>query len=337
MGPALTHVSMKYGDSGWKHVTAEEAEALFPKQSVPAGTRQFICECCGQYVSFTKDGINVRHFKHSRGEEDKTCAERVARNAECEIVQYNTYDFPLRLALDDTDFNLSIGIPQCAIKTKDIKVTVQGKREGGHDYTIKNEAASGLVWLDLNKDIANSYKIKPESRYPNWPEIIAGINPAGTFFDSYGGRRLHEGDEVYAEHDYYMYHKTNRLCSCNYASCQIGDVRLLRGDNPLRLTPMSGGGQYVKDIVNSGTYSSAEEMFCLYGINGTNGEDITVKKSDSLVYVSVPKTDTQTRNIFMLYSWATSDSKIRAISVDAWPAIESILCDGGYHISHILD
>lgn len=44
MGPALTHVSMKYGDSGWKHVTAEEAEALFPKQSVPAGTRQFICE-----------------------------------------------------------------------------------------------------------------------------------------------------------------------------------------------------------------------------------------------------------------------------------------------------
>ena len=37
MGPALTHVSMKYGDSGWKHVTAEEAEALFPKQSVPAG------------------------------------------------------------------------------------------------------------------------------------------------------------------------------------------------------------------------------------------------------------------------------------------------------------
>ena len=152
MGPALTHVSMKYGDSGWKHVTAEEAEALFPKQSVPAGTRQFICECCGQDVSFTKDGINVRHFKHSRGEEDKTCEERVARNAECEIVQYNTYDFPLRLALDDTDFNLSIGIPQCAIKTKDIKVTVQGKREGEHEYTIRNEAASGLVWLDLNKD-----------------------------------------------------------------------------------------------------------------------------------------------------------------------------------------
>ena len=29
MGPALTHVSMKYGDSGWKHVTAEEAEVLF--------------------------------------------------------------------------------------------------------------------------------------------------------------------------------------------------------------------------------------------------------------------------------------------------------------------
>lgn len=207
MGPALTHVSMKYGDSGWKHVTAEEAEALFPKQSVPAGTRQFICECCGQYVSFTKDGINVRHFKHSRGEEDKTCEERVARNAECEIVQYNTYDFPLRLALYDTDLNLSIGIPQCAIKTKDIKVTVQGKREDGHEYTIRNEAASGLVWLDLNKDIANSYKIKTESRYPNWPEIIAGINPAGTFFDSYGGRRLHEGDEVYAEHDYYMLRK----------------------------------------------------------------------------------------------------------------------------------
>lgn len=68
-----------------------------------------------------------------------------------------------------------------------------------------------------------------------------------------------------------MYHKTNRLCSCNYASCQIGNVRLLRGDNPLRFTPMSGGGQYVKDTVNSGTYSGAEKMFCLYRINGANG------------------------------------------------------------------
>lgn len=40
MGPALTHVSMKYGDSGWKHVTAEEAEALFPKQSVDRYSNQ---------------------------------------------------------------------------------------------------------------------------------------------------------------------------------------------------------------------------------------------------------------------------------------------------------
>lgn len=43
-----------------------------------------------------------------------------------------------------------------------------------------------------------------------------------------------------------MYHKTNRLCSCNYASCQIGDVRLLRGDNPFRFTPMSGGGSMLR-------------------------------------------------------------------------------------------
>lgn len=76
-------------------------------------------------------------------------------------------------------------------------------------------------------------------------------------------------------------------------------------------------------------------MFCLYGINSTNGEDITVKKSDSLVYVSVPKADTQIRNILMLYSWATSNATIRAVSVDAWPAIEGILCNGWYHISYI--
>ena len=78
-------------------------------------------------------------------------------------------------------------------------------------------------------------------------------------------------------------------------------------------------------------------MFCLYGVSGTNGEDITAKKSDSLVYVSVPKADTQIRNILMLYSWATSDAAIRAVSVDAWPAIEGILCDGGYHILYISD
>ena len=278
MGPALTHVSMKYGDSGWKHVTAEEAETLFPKQSVPAGTRQFICECCGQYVSFTKDGINVRHFKHSRGEEDKTCEERVARNAECEIV--------LCVVTDAGENTISV-------------------------QAFKNNFKSNLLAFDriypLEKwFVSNIYQLTEE--------VYSILLKAGI-----------------------MYHKTNRLCSCNYASCQIGNIRLLRGDNPLKYTPMSGGGQYVKDAVSSGTCRSAEEMFCLYGINGINGENITVKASDSLVYVSVPKADTQIRNILMLYSWATSDSTIRAVSVDVWPSIENILCDSGYHISHISD
>ena len=49
---SLTHVCM-WSANGWKRVTAEEAARLHPGGSVSAHSGLFICELCGQYVSFT--------------------------------------------------------------------------------------------------------------------------------------------------------------------------------------------------------------------------------------------------------------------------------------------
>ena len=72
--PSLTHVCMFYKHS-WKRVTPEEAAEIFP-ETVSAHGGLFMCELCGQYVSLTKEGKKIRHFRHRSREADKSCPER---------------------------------------------------------------------------------------------------------------------------------------------------------------------------------------------------------------------------------------------------------------------
>lgn len=71
--PSLTHVCMFYKHS-WKRVTPEEAAEIFP-ETVSAHGGLFMCELCGQYVSLTKEGKKIRHFRHRSREADKSCPE----------------------------------------------------------------------------------------------------------------------------------------------------------------------------------------------------------------------------------------------------------------------
>ena len=52
---ALTHVSIRDADLGWRHITQEEASKLFPNEPVSAGDGVFMCELCGRYVTFVTD------------------------------------------------------------------------------------------------------------------------------------------------------------------------------------------------------------------------------------------------------------------------------------------
>ncbi len=188
---SLNHVSIRDKEYGWVHITPEDASRLFPNTTVSSNDRVFICELCGQYVTFTGSGFNTRHFRHSRGEESKDCDERVEQYNHYPTIQYGRFDFPLKLSLDRGTFSLSIGIPQGAFQGNDFSVSIKGT--ASHFFNMKErKQEAGITWLPLQQDISIQYHIETRNKVLlNWPDYIPGINPMGTMFDSRGNKVLH--------------------------------------------------------------------------------------------------------------------------------------------------
>lgn len=210
---SLNHVSIRDKEYGWVHITPEDASRLFPNTTVSSNDSVFICELCGQYVTFTGSGFNTRHFRHSRGEESKDCDERVEQYNHYPTIQYGRFDFPLKLSLDRGTFSLSIGIPQGAFQGNDFSVSIKGT--ASHFFNMKErKQEAGITWLPLQQDISIQYHIETRNKVLlNWPDYIPGINPMGTMFDSRGNKVLHSEDEVTVGNDYYLI--TNRYI-CEY-------------------------------------------------------------------------------------------------------------------------
>lgn len=205
-GIKLTHVSIRDEEYGWRHITSQEAKQLFPDQPVSAGEKVFMCELCGQYVAFVNSHACTRYFKHSRGEEDKNCAERSNQYNIYPSVQPGRYQLPLRLKIKGTSFSLSIGIPQFGAFDVDAKVRIYGKDTQIHTFSLAERIQeSGISWLDIQQDIAPKYKIQQIGFMGvYWPDYIPGINPIGALFDSRDRRMLQTDDEVTVGCVYYL-------------------------------------------------------------------------------------------------------------------------------------
>ena len=102
---SLNHVSIRDKEYGWVHITPEDASRLFPNETVSSSDHVFICELCGQYVTFTGNGFYARHFRHSRGEEIKDCDERAEQYNHYPTIQYDgQFDFPAKHFLFLSEF-----------------------------------------------------------------------------------------------------------------------------------------------------------------------------------------------------------------------------------------
>ena len=102
----LNHVSI-WTEHGWKHITAEEASRKYLRTTVPANSGIFMCELCGQYVTFTVDN----YFMHSRGYSDKSCDERTHYDGYSYSSQAWEYHLPMRLLSYEDRFHLEVGFP----------------------------------------------------------------------------------------------------------------------------------------------------------------------------------------------------------------------------------
>lgn len=205
---ALTHVSIRDAELGWRHITPNEASKLFPNEPVSANDRVFMCELCGQYVTFVNSRVYQRFFKHSKGEENKNCEERIRRSNKYPPLQTGRYLLPLKIVLhsDGRGFSLSIGIPRANEFDADAQVLITGKEARPHIFALSERMQDGgISWLNLGQDINNQYTVLTKGFRANyWPDIIPGINPDGAVFDSTDGKMLYPGDEVVEKHTYYL-------------------------------------------------------------------------------------------------------------------------------------
>ena len=65
----LNHVKM-WTKRGYEPTTVKEADVQHPGGTVTAASGFFICDLCGQYVTFTARGAYARHFRHNSKEDE---------------------------------------------------------------------------------------------------------------------------------------------------------------------------------------------------------------------------------------------------------------------------
>lgn len=212
---SVKHVSM-WKNNKWMRITAAEAAKLFP-HTVSSNSGLFICDLCQQYVTLVWPRKNSVHFRHSRGEDDKTCDDRTLGSAYPQFTS-SEHTLPLKMVLSNDKLEFLIGfipLPQNIFnKELDATINISFKPKVGRigtrslTYSFERLDQDRITYLPVGSEITENYdisiepKIKEAERY--WPDKVRGIDPNGTLFDGKSGKRLPFDADVELNHKYYL-------------------------------------------------------------------------------------------------------------------------------------
>lgn len=222
---ALNHVS-KWTKHGWRRITSTEAAREHLNITVPAKSGLFMCELCGQYVTFT---IN-NHFRHSLGEVDKDCEERSKNMGTVASFHPREYDLPMKIVVKNNDFHLELGFPPLphsiisAYLDKQIVITGSGYQPV--KYSLERIGKDCINYLKINGISSTGYQLQmPLNLQEYLPQRVRGINEKGTLFlcdeNSEAGKRLSETSDVICGKKYFLL-TTDKLPDSNYQLQGVG-------------------------------------------------------------------------------------------------------------------
>ena len=143
--------------NGWKRVTAEEAARLHPGGSVSAHSGLFICELCGQYVSFTDGQKRIRYFKHSANEQSKNCPERTFGTGYSHDYGLQEHDLPIRITnISASSFHFEVGLIKAPIYSlgKDFRIEIRPyNSDETYIYTKERLNNDGITYLSVRNQL----------------------------------------------------------------------------------------------------------------------------------------------------------------------------------------
>ena len=209
---SLTHVCM-WTDKGWKRISAVEAAKLHPGGTVSARSGLFICELCGQYVSFSAGNRYERHFKHSLGEKNKDCLDRTSEIGHSSSYGFQEPNLPLRITgATSSSFRFEIGLIRIPkdLLSKDFSLEIKPKGAPNTSYVFGRERLNcdSITYLPIGGRPFENYTLSFQNGSRKlrefWPAEIEGIDPKGTLFEKVSGKKLMYDDDVEIRKEYYL-------------------------------------------------------------------------------------------------------------------------------------
>ena len=203
---ALNHVLM-ICDKGWKKVTVEEAGRIY-HDTVSANSGVFMCDLCGQPVTFTKGEKNARYFRHTK-DADAYCPEKIVGIG---VPKYdlNNLGLPIRLVNVSRDgFGFEIGIinPKHIDFTNEqgqIKIFCEGSSSNPVTYNVSRLEDRFMTYLPIGDRPATRYRTELTGVTDlSLPKIVDGISSQAVF-EAETGKKLETDDDLKVGSEYYL-------------------------------------------------------------------------------------------------------------------------------------
>ncbi|MBQ2785093.1 MAG: hypothetical protein IJF02_01115 [Oscillospiraceae bacterium] len=231
----LTHVCVWDSEIGYRRVTVDEANELYPYE-VPSSRGHFVCELCAQNVGFSKARVDTgtRYFFHSSAAQNKDCEDRqiqLSNAASQRLSSLSSHTMPFRIAVNGSTFTLQLGFfypPDH--KAHCDKIKIANDTHQTYEYSFERIERIGTTYLNVGTVPSRIYGIDYVNANAElkkyWSNKVIGVSATGSLFDGRTGHILLPGAKAFSTNSYYLLQK--RQLTITPKDLQIQEISRVR-------------------------------------------------------------------------------------------------------------
>ena len=231
----LTHVCVWDSEIGYRRVTVDEANELYPYE-VPSSRGHFVCELCAQNVGFSKARVDTgtRYFFHSSAAQNKDCEDRqiqLSNAASQRLSSLSSHMMPFRIAINGSTFTLQLGFfypPDH--KAHCDKIKIANDTHQTYEYSFERIERIGTTYLNVGDVPSRIYGIDYVNANAElkkyWSNKVIGVSATGSLFDGRTGHILLPGAKAFSTNSYYLLQK--RQLTLTPKDLQIQEISRVR-------------------------------------------------------------------------------------------------------------
>lgn len=212
----LTHVCVWDPQIGYRRVTVDEADELYPYE-VSSSRGCFVCELCAQNVGFSKARIDTgtRYFFHSSAAQNKDCEDRqiqLSNAASQRLSSLSSHTMPFRIAVNGNTFVMQLGFFYPPDRNAHCdKIKIGNDLHQTFEYSFEHIERVGTTYLNVGTIPSRIYGIEYVNANAElkkyWTTRVNGVNATGSLFDGRTGHIILSGAKAYAGNSYYLLQK----------------------------------------------------------------------------------------------------------------------------------